>query len=74
MEGNWAYLSHYSEGAAVVDLSNPAMPRVVAQVDTNPATGPALNGCWGVYKFPGTPLMMCSDITTGFHLIGITGQ
>ncbi len=74
MEGNMAYLSHYSEGAAVVDLSNPAVPRVVMQVDTNPATGPALNGCWGAYKFPGVQLMMCSDITTGFHLIGITGQ
>jgi len=73
VEGTTAYLSHYSEGAAVVDLSNPASPRVVTRIDTNPATGPALAGCWGVYKFPGVPLMMCSDITTGFHLIGITG-
>ncbi len=74
MEGNMAYLSHYSEGAAVVDLSNPAVPRVVAQVDTNTATGSALNGCWGVYKFPGTPLVLCSDMLTGFNLITITGQ
>lgn len=74
MEGRMAYLSHYSEGATVVDLTDPATPKVVMRVDTGPATGPGLNGCWGVYKFPGVPLMMCSDISTGFHLIGITGQ
>ena len=74
MEGRMAYLSHYSEGAAVVDLTDPAAPKVVLRVDTGPATGPELNGCWGVYKFPGVPLMMCSDISTGFHLIGIAGQ
>ncbi len=74
MEGRIAYLSHYSEGAAVVDLTNPAAPRTILKVDTNAFTGPALNGCWGVYKFPGVPLMMCSDIHSGFHLIGITGQ
>lgn len=74
MEGRTAYVSHYSEGAAVVDLSDPAAPRVVARVDTNTDTGPGLNGCWGVYKFPGVPLMACSDIKTGFHLISITGK
>lgn len=74
MEGRMAYLSHYSEGAAAVDLSNPAAPHVTLRVDTSPATGPNLDGCWGVYKFPGVPLMMCSDIDTGFHLIGITGS
>ncbi|PWF39029.1 choice-of-anchor B family protein [Massilia glaciei] len=74
MEGRTAYLSHYTEGAAVVDLSNPAVPRVVARVDTSALTGPDMAGCWGVYKFPGVPLMTCSDTQNGFHLIGITGN
>ncbi len=71
MEGNMAYLSHYTEGAVVVDLSNPALPKVVMRVDTTSLTGSDYEGCWGVYKFPGLPLMMCSDIGTGFHLISI---
>ena len=74
MEGRMAYLSHYSEGAAVVDLTDPAAPKTLMRVDTNVQTGPALNGCWGVYKFPGVPLMTCSDINTGFHLIGIDAK
>ena len=72
MEGRMAYLSHYTEGAVAVDLSNPASPRVVTRVDTTPAIGPALDGCWGVFKFPGVPLMACSDIDRGFHLIHIS--
>jgi hypothetical protein len=73
MEGRMAYLSHYTEGAVAVDLSNPAAPRVVARVDTNPSTGDSLTGCWGIYKFPGLPHVICSDINYGFHLINITG-
>lgn len=69
MEGRMAYLSHYTEGAVAVDLSDPAAPKIVARVDTNPYTGPGLSGCWGVYKFPGEPLVACSDIDQGFHLI-----
>jgi hypothetical protein len=72
MEGNMAYVSHYTEGAAVIDLSNPSVPRTALRIDTSPATGSGYNGCWGVYKFPGAPLMMCSDMTTGFNLISIT--
>lgn len=74
MEGRMAYLSHYTEGAAAVDLSDPSAPRIVMRVDTNRDTGPDLNGCWGAYKFPGAPLMMCSDIKNGFYLINITGK
>lgn len=69
MEGRMAYLSHYTEGGVAVDLSDPASPRLVARVDTTPAIGPALAGCWGVYKFPSMPWMVCSDISRGFHLI-----
>jgi choice-of-anchor B domain-containing protein len=72
MEGNMAYLSHYTEGAVAVDLSNPAAPKVVTRVDTSSLSGSGYDGCWGVYKFPTLPLMMCSDISTGFHLISIT--
>lgn len=71
MEGNIAYLSHYSAGAAAFDLSKPAEPKLIVHVDTNPYSGPNLAGCWGVYKFPGQPWMICSDIDQGFKLIRI---
>lgn len=74
MEGRMAYLSHYTEGAAAVDLADPAAPKVVMRVDTTSASGPSTDGCWGAYKFPGVPLMTCSDISNGFYLIGIGQQ
>jgi choice-of-anchor B domain-containing protein len=72
VEGTRAHFSHYTEGAAVFDLADPAAPRLVAKVDTNPLSGPGLQGCWGVYKFPGEPLLACSDTATGFNLIRLT--
>jgi choice-of-anchor B domain-containing protein len=69
MEGNIAYLSHYTAGAAVYDLTNPSLPKLKAHVDTNSKNGNNLAGCWGVYKFPGQPWMICSDIDHGFNLI-----
>jgi hypothetical protein len=72
VEGNRAYMSHYTEGLVVWDLSNPAAPRLAAHFDTNSVSGPQLDGCWGVYKFPGEPLAICSDMRSGFNLIRIT--
>ncbi|MED5618645.1 LVIVD repeat-containing protein [Ideonella sp. BN130291] len=72
IEGQRAYFSHYTEGLAVYDLGNPSAPQLVAHLDTNALQGPGLGGCWGVYKFPGEPLVACSDMSTGFNLIRIT--
>ena len=72
IEGTRAYLSHYTEGFAVFDLADAAAPQLVAHLDTNPARGPELDGCWGVYKFPGEPYAVCSDTLTGFNLIRVT--
>ncbi|MEW6707819.1 MAG: choice-of-anchor B family protein [Pseudomonadota bacterium] len=72
IEGTRAYLSHYTEGLAVYELADPAAPQLVARYDTNGLDGPGLGGCWGVYKFPGAPLAICSDTSSGFNLIRIT--
>jgi len=72
IEGTRAYVSHYTEGLAVWDLATPETPQLVARFDTNGLSGPGLGGCWGVYKFPGEPLAICSDTSTGFNLIRLT--
>lgn len=74
VEGRRAYASHYTAGVAVWDLATPASPRLVATIDTNAVSGPGLAGCWGVFKFPGVPLVACSDTLTGFNLVRIDGN
>jgi choice-of-anchor B domain-containing protein len=71
IEGRRAHFSHYTEGYAQFDLDDPAAPRLVARLDTNGFDGPELGGCWGVYKFPGVPLALCSDTASGFNLIRV---
>lgn len=50
IEGNYLYLSHYSSGVSVLDISIPECPREVALFDTyEPNNSPIFDGCWGVY-------------------------
>ena len=72
IEGTRAYLSHYSEGLVVADLTDLDHPKIIAHQGTSLATGPGYNGCWGVYKFPGQPLMLGSDIERGLFVVKIT--
>lgn len=72
IEGNRAYLSHYAAGLLVADLSDLDRPALIANRDTSPFTGPNYQGCWGVYKFPGQPLMLGSDIERGLFVVSIT--
>lgn len=72
IEGNRAYLSHYAMGLVVADISNLDQPVILANRDTSPFSGPDYEGCWGVYKFPGVPLMLGSDIQRGLFLVSIT--
>lgn len=72
IEGTRAYLSHYSQGLVVVDISNLDQPTALAHWDTSPFVGSDYEGCWGVFKFPGQPLMLGSDIQQGLQVVRIT--
>ncbi len=72
IEGHRAYLSHYSQGLVVVDLSNLDQPTALAHWDTSPFSGSDYEGCWGVFKFPGQPLLLGSDIDQGLQVVHIT--
>ena len=48
IQGNYAFLSHYTGGITVVDLSDPAHPVEVAAYDTTPGDDEAaFRGTWG---------------------------
>lgn len=63
IEGDLAYLSHYSYGVAVLDFSDPDQPQEVAYYDTYPASnGGVFIGCWGVYPHNANGYVYTSDI------------
>jgi len=68
VRGDSAYISYYTEGFQVVDISNPADPRQVAYYDTWPGSSGGFNGAWGVYPFLESGNVLVSDITSGLFV------
>ncbi len=61
--GDFAYISHYTYGVVVVDISNPMQPVEAARFDTYPKNDdPAFRGCWGAYPFSPAGYLFASDI------------
>lgn len=68
VRGDHAYLSHYLEGAKVLDISDPADPVEVGYYDTHPAPGGSFDGDWGVYPFLPSGNIIVSDVQTGLYV------
>ena len=63
IQGNFAYISHYTYGIVVVDISDPTNPVEVAHYDTYPSNdNPTSAGCWGAYPFTLNGSVFASDM------------
>ena len=73
VEGNKAYLSWYSDGVLILDISDPYNPVEVARYHRTGAAFEAKNGgiqnFWGIYKVPGEPWMYASDRNGGLYVL-----
>ena len=68
--GRTAYMSHYTDGVHVVDLTDPAQPTRIASYDTSTVSG-GYNGCWGVHPFADHGLVYASDMQNGLYVLEI---
>ncbi len=69
------WISYYHEGVVAYDISNPDSPRMVYHYDTYPdndASGTSsysgYEGCWGVYPFFPSGMVVASDMTHGLFV------
>ncbi|MFT5082101.1 MAG: choice-of-anchor B domain-containing protein [Lentisphaeria bacterium] len=70
VRGNRYYMSNYTEGLTVLDISDPAGPSRVGHFDTVPSTSAAsFSGAWGVFPFYGSNTIVVSDINTGLYVL-----
>ena len=74
VDGTRMVVSHYTEGVHLLDVSNPAQPRRLGFYDTYPGGAGGFNGAWGAYIFPGTDLIVVSDINSGLYVVQYTGN
>lgn len=73
VDGNRLLVSHYTEGVRLLDVSNPERPTVLGYYDTYEGTAQGFAGAWGAYIFPGSDLILVSDINGGLFVVGYTG-
>lgn len=72
VDGDLAYVSWYTMGALVLDISDPSEIREVGSFDTHPGNdSPSFEGCWGVFPYyPNSPgLFVASDISAGLFVL-----
>ena len=67
--GDLAYVSHYTAGFRVYDVSDPENPVLAAEYDTAPAeAGDGFRGAWGAYPFAPSGNIYVSDIGNGLFV------
>ncbi len=71
--GDLVYLSYYHDGVQVFNIANPDDISVVAYYDTYPDNDgyTGYNGCWGVYPFFPSGIIIGSDQNYGLFVLQI---
>jgi len=62
--------SYYRDGVVIHDVSNPNVMVEVGHFDTSPLySGNNFNGCWGVYPWLPSGLVIATDIEEGLYVL-----
>jgi hypothetical protein len=69
VDGDRLLVSHYTEGVYLLDVRDPARPAVMGSYDTYPGSSGDTAGAWGAYIFPGSDLILVSDIQGGLFVV-----
>ena len=70
--GNFVITSYYADGVVVHDATYPYNMVEVANYDTYPFQTTGYDGCWGVYPYFSSGLMVSSDRDYGMHVLSPT--
>jgi choice-of-anchor B domain-containing protein len=74
IDGSRLLVAHYTEGVHLLDIRDPARPVRLGHYDTYPGGSSGdYRGAWGAYIFPGSDLIIASDIDGGLFVLRYTG-
>lgn len=73
MRGSIAYISWYTAGTRIVDMSDPADPAELGFYDTYPGASHDYAGNWGVYPYLPSGKILASDMQTGLYVFTFNG-
>jgi choice-of-anchor B domain-containing protein len=69
VDGDRLLVAHYTEGVHLLDVRNPERPALMGSYDTFPGTAAEFSGAWGAYIFPGSDLIVVSDMQGGLFVL-----
>jgi choice-of-anchor B domain-containing protein len=69
--GSFIVNSHYRDGVTIADVADPSNIIEVGNYDTSPFSGNGYNGCWGVYPYLPSGLVLASDIEQGLFVLDV---
>ncbi len=70
VRGNRYYMSNYTRGVTVLDITDPTSPIESGYFDTYPVSDArGFSGAWGVYPFLPSGTLLVSDINTGLYVL-----
>ena len=70
VRGNRYYMSNYTRGFTVLDITEPDAPREVGFFDTYPVSDFAVfDGAWGVYPYLPSGSLLVSDFSGGLYVL-----
>jgi choice-of-anchor B domain-containing protein len=72
--GDMAYIAYYHDGVQVFYIGNPNNIELVAYYDTYPDNVDynGYKGCWGVYPYLPSGVIVASDMNYGLYMMSIT--
>lgn len=73
VHGKHAYVSWYTTGVQILDLTDPSAPTRAGYYDTYPGTGTTFDGAWGVYPYSRHGYVYVSDISSGLYVLRFDG-
>ncbi len=68
IRGSYAYVSYYSDGIYIYDISNPANTTIAGYYLTQVGPGSGVSA-WGIYPLLPSGIVLVSDIATGFWVL-----
>ena len=70
VRGNRYYISNYSRGLTILDISDPTAPATVGWIDTYPfSDSTGFQGAWGAFPFFPSGVVAVNDIDGGLFLL-----
>jgi len=74
VRGNRLWISYYSMGSAVYDITDPVNPVLIGLYDTAPDKPIGMDGTWGIYPFANSYNVYATDMSNGLYVLKLNSQ